>query len=69
MFLLGTLYKFYGWTVVSASIPLNYICEILQSESVQIDMQQRGIGIVRLFYVDRGRDLIMDGQLSLRAFL
>ena len=42
--IIGAVYRTYGWTNVSASIPYNYICEVPQSEAAQIDVQQRGEG-------------------------
>ena len=40
----GTGFEGYGWTNVSDSVPINYICEILQSETSQMDMVKREEG-------------------------
>ena len=49
---LGTGFEGYGWTNVSDSVPINYICEILQSETSQMDMIKREEGkiIFRISY-------------------
>ena len=43
-YFVGASFEGYGWTIVPESLPLNYICEILQSETSQIDFEQRDEG-------------------------
>ena len=44
----GSQFSGYGWTLVSDSVPLNYICEISLADVPDMDVEQR----------DEGRNLV-----------
>ena len=41
---LGNQFSGYGWTLVSDSVPLNYICEISLANVPDIEVEQRDEG-------------------------